>query len=239
MDVFGYLESQRYRYGLDTADIWNGFLPTTDESYLRKVKDEMDARGLTLVNLAVDGAHIWDADESVRLHLRERALAHLRAASVLGARSVRIDMGGQDDQMTSEQFDEVVARYQEYAQIASDWGFRVGPENHFGPSLVPGNLTRVADAVAHPAYGILLHMGRFTQERERGDELCAPWAMHVHLDARTIEQDLESRMHVLMSTIYAGCWGIETGEGSHEYENVAWGIAAVKRVLSHVHVTPL
>jgi hypothetical protein len=31
MDAFGYLESVRYRYGLDAADIWNGTLASTDD----------------------------------------------------------------------------------------------------------------------------------------------------------------------------------------------------------------
>lgn len=30
IDVFGYLESSKYCYHVDAADIWNGFLPTTD-----------------------------------------------------------------------------------------------------------------------------------------------------------------------------------------------------------------
>ena len=53
MDVFGYLESVKYRYGLDAADIWAGRHPflgggtygtlaNTDEDYLRKVKDALE-----------------------------------------------------------------------------------------------------------------------------------------------------------------------------------------------------
>src|SRR5436309_558372 len=43
VDVFGYLESCRYRYHLDTADIWNVLLGSDpnqylDESFLAKVK---------------------------------------------------------------------------------------------------------------------------------------------------------------------------------------------------------
>jgi predicted dehydrogenase len=30
MDIFGYQETCKYRYGLDAADIWNGFLVSTD-----------------------------------------------------------------------------------------------------------------------------------------------------------------------------------------------------------------
>ena len=39
MDIFGYLETVRYRYGLATADIWNGLLKSYDEEYLQMVKN--------------------------------------------------------------------------------------------------------------------------------------------------------------------------------------------------------
>ena len=38
MDVFGYLETCKYRYGLASADIWNGFLPTIEDDFLAKVQ---------------------------------------------------------------------------------------------------------------------------------------------------------------------------------------------------------
>ena len=60
IDLFGYLESSKYRYDLDTADIWNGMLLSTDDDYLVKVRRGLDERGLTLVNLCVDGPHIWE-----------------------------------------------------------------------------------------------------------------------------------------------------------------------------------
>jgi hypothetical protein len=59
IDVFGYMESCKYRYHLQAADIWNGMLASTDEDYLKKVKQGLDSRELVLANLCVDGAHIW------------------------------------------------------------------------------------------------------------------------------------------------------------------------------------
>ena len=41
IDLFGYLESCRYRYHLHTADIWNGMFTSTDDEYLKKVKDAL------------------------------------------------------------------------------------------------------------------------------------------------------------------------------------------------------
>ena len=46
MDIFGYLETVRYRYNLQTADIWNGMLDSTDEAYIRKVQAGVLERGV-------------------------------------------------------------------------------------------------------------------------------------------------------------------------------------------------
>ena len=77
MDVFGYLETCKYRYRLDAADIWNGFLTSTDDGYLRKVRLALDERELVLADLCVDKAHVWDDDAAVREQNYANAKAHL------------------------------------------------------------------------------------------------------------------------------------------------------------------
>ena len=84
-------------------------------------------------------------------------LAYLRAAELLGARTVRIDAGVRAEIFTEEQFDAIVARYREYARRAYDNGYRVGPENHWGAEVVPENMVRICRAVDHPGFGMLLH----------------------------------------------------------------------------------
>ena len=72
IDLFGYLESCKYRYGLQTADIWNGMMMSLEAEYLAKVKEALAERELDLANLCVDGPHIWEDDADVR---RQRFLA--------------------------------------------------------------------------------------------------------------------------------------------------------------------
>ena len=226
MDIYGYLESCKYRYGLDTADIWNGMLDSTDEAYLLKVKEALDERELTLVNLCVDRAHIWDDDTDVRESNYHNALAHLRAAEILGAQTVRIDAGSRDPEFSAEQFDLVVTRYQEYAQWADDHGFRMGPENHWGPEAVPATMVRICQAVDHPAFGVLLHL------KDDGDGLMAPWAMHTHISWNITEGPLEDKMALLRDAGYAGYWGIEYHAAENEYSQVAEQVARVRDVLN-------
>lgn len=234
MDIFGYLESVKYRYRLDAADIWSGTLGPTDEEHLRKVREALDEREMTVANLCVDGAHLWDPDAETREQLHRNALAYLRAAVILGANTVRIDMGGQQSEMTDEQFDVIVKGFQEYCRFAGDHGFKVGPETHFGPALAPENQERVYRAVDHPAYGILLHIGHWVggpEVEEIGDRLAAPWTVHTHVDARITRTCLEEKMRLLRDAGYQGYWGVEHHSGVNEYAEVAWQLAEVQRVL--------
>ena len=233
MDVFGYLESVKYRYHLNTADIWNGMLNSTDEDYLYKIRQAMDEKELYLANLCVDGAHLWEPDPEMREKNFRNALANLRAAEILGARTVRIDMGGRDLEMTEEQFEYTVKRYQEYAHMAKESGYKVGPENHWGSSRVPDNIKKVYDAVASPAFGILLHFENWDVNKEDGDRLCAPYAMHTHLAAWVVPR-YEEKIKILQEAMYTGCLGVEHHSAKNEYTEVEWQLATVRRTLKYL-----
>lgn len=242
MDVFGYLETVRYRYRLDSVDLWNAqiaerelpFLTLFGETALRKVKEALDERGLSLVNLAVDTAHVWDPDPDVRERLHQNALAHLRAAVLLGARTVRIDTGSQGEQAFSDEaFDFIVRRYREYCRFAAEYGMRIGPENHMGPSLVPAEMVKLAQAVNDPAYGVLLHIGRWTELADQGDAMVAPWVFHTHFDRKAAAlPDAADRIRTLRMAGYAGHWGIEYNPPADSaYAEIELLLADVKRLL--------
>jgi len=226
IDLFGYLESCRYRYHLHTADIWNGMFSTLDDDFLKKVRESLQERELTLVNLCVDGPHIWEDDPALREKHYQEALAYLRAAEFLGAKTLRIDAGGQGESFSNEQFDLIVTRYREYAQWAYDHGFKVGPENHWGPEAVPENMKRICEAVNHPGFGVLLHF-----RGNPGDALMAPWAMHTHISWDIVQRCLEESMSMLRAAGYQGCWSVEHHSGSQEYTEVAIQLASVRRLL--------
>jgi len=227
IDLFGYLESCRYRYDLRTADIWNGMLTSTDDDYLGKVKHALAERELVLVNLCVDGPHIWEDDPDRREKHYQSALRYLQAAELLGAKTLRIDAGGRGDDWTPEQFETIVGRFQEYAQRAQESGFKVGPENHWGAEVVPENMRRLCEAVDHPGFGVLLHY-----RDNEGDALMAPWAMHTHITRELTENGLESSMQMLREAGYEGCWSVEHHSGTNEYSEVAIQLAKVRDVLT-------
>lgn len=212
MDAFGYLESAKFRYGLNAADFWHGTFESLDEEYLSKLKAGLAERNLPLANICIDRAYIWDDDADVRQSNARNAEANIRAAEYLSAQTVRIDAGGTRDERdwNDQQFDAIVSQYRIWAQRAHDNGYRIGPENHWGAAMVPANIKRLCEAVDHPGFGILLHAGRWHgDEVSTGDVVVAPWTMHTHFSPALSDEALLSTMNALRATGYAACYSVE------------------------------
>lgn len=232
MDIFHYLESLKYRYNVDGAGIWNDFFTSTDEDYIMKVKEALDEKDMTVPNIAVDGASVWADDENTKEKYHQNALKHLKAARLLGAKSVRIDWGVTTPELTEEQFEFIAGRYREYCSIAKDYGFVVGPENHFGASLNPHLMIKMIEAVGNPAYKILLHVGHWDVDEDKGDEMLAPYVMHTHFAQKIVETCLNEKLKTLIDAGYQGYWGVEHHTAKNELAQVEWQTAAVKRALT-------
>jgi sugar phosphate isomerase/epimerase len=245
IDVFGYLESCRHRYGLDSANIWNGMLTSTNEDYLKKVREALDERNLSLCVLTSDDTHVWDPDPSVRAKNRANALANLNAARILGAEFMRLDAGGPAandrtstaaKEWSSEAFDGIVKAYREYAQYAADHGFKMGPENHWGPEGVWPNMQKLYKAVApHPGFGLSVHMSQWQgtqQEKDVADRESAPWIVACHMDNTTCSGPLVEKMSLLRNAGYKGWYVVENhSNGQNEYFTTGLQVAQVRAVL--------
>ena len=245
MDIFGYLESCRYRYGLDAANIWNGMLTSMDESYLKKVREALDERDLKLCVLTTDSTHVWDPDPALRAKNKANTLAHLNAARILGAEFMRVDAGGSaaNDRTSpasrawsTEAFDGIVAGYTEYAKYAADHGFKVGPENHWGAEGIWPNMQKLYKAIApHPGFGLSVHMSQWQgtpAEKAQADAESAPWVVAVHMDNDTCSGPLAEKMALLRNAGYKGWYVVENhSNGQNEYANVGLQVAQVRAVL--------
>jgi sugar phosphate isomerase/epimerase len=238
MNVFGYLETCKYRYNLQAADLWNsgsGFLASMEESYLKKVRDAYEERAMVCPALAVDGAHVWSDDANGREKRRQVALAHLKAAAIIGARFVRFDAGGSGSEWSNEAFDFIVKRYKEYCQIAYDNGFKMGPENHGGPEAYISSLKKLMDAVDHPGLGLSHHLDGFRgtpEEKRAADKEAAKWTCATHIPWNVTESGLlVERMTFLRDAGYQGYYSVEHHTGRDEYAEVAIQLAKVRAVL--------
>ena len=240
MDVFTYLEDLKYRYNVEYADIWSGFLPDfnngnpIDEELLKKIRFSMDEKGITLANLCVDGPHIWEDDEERRELHHRGAFNYMKAAVLLGAKTVRIDVGVRRDTITCEEFDYVAKVYRELAAFAEDNGMRVGTENHWGASRDPKVLEELYQAVSSDAYGLLFHFGNFMDgKKEEGLETALKMAMHTHVPHLSVPYAKEY-IRRLVNAGYKGTFSVEHHSSKHEYERVAWQLATVRGLIAEL-----
>jgi len=239
MNVFGFLETCKYRYHLGAADLWNGFLESTAEEYLKAIREELDERELVVPNLACDECTIWVADPDARERYYRSALTHLNAGRILGARFVRFDAGGPpaDDnrlEWTEEEFEHIVKRYREYAQYAYDHGFKAGSESHWGPEAYWPSMQQLCKAVDHPGFAICCHISGWKgsrEEKDLADRECVPWVAHTHIPWDITEGPLVEKMNNLKNGGYPGYYSVEHHSGQDEYAEVAIQLAKVRAVL--------
>jgi sugar phosphate isomerase/epimerase len=245
MDIFGYLETCKYRYNLNAADIWNGFFPTLEEDFIQSVKRALDEREMILAQLCCEHCHIWTEDPDLRERNHKNALRHLDIGKTLGALTLRIDAGGFNyTKWPDEVFDHIVQRYKEYCQFAYDHGFILLTENHWGPEGTWSEMKRLFQAVDHPAFRICCHLGTWGVDADESwsadedanrvaDRESAPWISHTHIDwATCIDPDLlTERLGNLWSVGYEGYYSIEHHSGVNEYERVAIQLELVRNKL--------
>lgn len=232
MDIFHFFESLKYRYHIDAVGIWNGFFTSTEDDYIKKVKEALDEKEITVANLAVDWASIWNDDPEKRESNHKNALRHIRIAEMLGAKSVRIDWGVSRPELTEEETELLVKRYHEYCDMARDAGFVLGTENHAGASRNPHLMKKMIEYINHPSYKILLHAGSWYTDAEIGDEIVAPYAVHTHIAQKIVETCIDKTLATLKNAGYQGYLGVEHHSGKNEYTMLGWQIATVRRAVA-------
>ena len=235
MNLIQYFETVRYRYGLSTADIWSPMLASYEDDYLTMVKAQMDERGLSLVNLCCDFAHVWNDDEKEERLCTQNAQNVLKAARVLGAETVRIDMGIGPRQATDEQIEHCAKKYDEYCAAVDGFGAKLGTENHWGASTDIKVIRKLYQAVKAKNFAVLLHLGNWQCETQDEKDACdleiAPKAMHMHLHYDACV-NADKQLPPLAEAGYAGVWAVECGKGANEYNNAAFQLAQARRVIS-------
>jgi hypothetical protein len=234
MSLFGYLESMKYRYRLRYADIWNGMLLSTEDDYIQSVKDTLVEEGLTIANLAVDGADVWHDDPTVRERNHQKALLYLDIARRWGVQTLRIDMGVNSVEMTDEQYEFCVNRYREYAQFANDHDFRVGPQTHQPAAQSPRNLKRISNEISAAGFGIILNVNRWLIDKEIGDEIVAPFTIHAQFDRAFVDftgSELLQKVQLFRQAGYRGCWSMEFRGGADEYLEVERDLLTIRQAV--------
>lgn len=234
VNVFTYLMLLKYKYHVSHADIWTGIVTSKEDDFIKEIRKTMDRYELSLANLCVDGPHLWADDPEERAAHKKEMLEYINIAQKLGAKTIRIDFGGNDQPMPEEAFAYIVNTYREYCVICYDLGMKIGPENHWGWDKPVENLIKVKEAVNHPAYGHLFHFTGFLEgEEEQGTDLAISYAMHTHIPANSIPV-AKGLIRRLYESGYQGTYSIEHHSGLHELERTEWQLGAVRSIIEEI-----
>ncbi|MBI1294665.1 TIM barrel protein [bacterium] len=216
MDIFDYIQWCRDT-GFTQLDPWMKHLEPglTDPAFVDRVLAAGEKVGLPFGCIAIDGAHIYEEDESKRAANRRMAYRWIDMADSLGATQVRIDAGGPEE-MTDAIFGVIVEGYRDVIGYAAQRDIEVIVENHWGPTLHPENVVRLLENVE--GLGLLFDTNNWAEgKQEEGWERCAKYARLTHVKTFAFDEtgndpsvDLSKAFRLLFETGYSGTWGVES-----------------------------
>lgn len=209
-------------------------LSDADEEHVKRIAEAARDAQIPFGTIAIDGAHIYEATEEARRVNRRRAYRWLDLAAKLGAKQVRIDAGGPEE-MPDEVFRIIVDGYRDLIDRARPLGIEILIENHWGPSVVPGNLVRLLESVE--ALGLLYDTANFKPGmKDEGRRRCSPYARATHIKTRRWDdrgedpdEDILTAVRYLLDAGYQGTWGIESVPADGDE------MTAVKRTIDLLH----
>jgi sugar phosphate isomerase/epimerase len=211
-------------------------LSAADNEYIDKVEEAADRSGLPWGCIAVDGAHIYEANEDARRANRQRAYRWLEIADKLGAEQLRIDAGGPED-MPPEVLSVIIDGYNDLISRAKPLGIEILFENHWGPTVIPDNCIKLCESIE--GLGMLLDTHNWKQGlRDEGRRKCSRLARATHIKTlnwegeRETSENIEEAIKILQDAGYPGPWGIESvpADGD-EYAGVQKTIELIQKCL--------
>lgn len=256
-DIFRYILDCK-ELGCTQLDAWNGHFPeigigdkavtpgqfdspallsADEEKYIESIKAASEAAGIPFGALAVDGAHIYEADPDARKVNRLRAYRWLEIGERLGAKQIRIDSGGPAE-LTDEIFGVIQEGYADVIGRAKAKGIEIIIENHWGSSAIPDNVVRFLTQI--PGLGYLFDTHNWAEgHRDEGRVKTVKYATATHVktfawdeSGHEIGDDAEPAIQLLLDTGYNGSWGIESvPRDGDEYGGAAKSVDLVKRMV--------
>jgi len=210
--------------------VWNDmFFKSWDKSYLDTLKKAAKDNGCVTVGLIMEG-NLATPEEAARRRQIETNLMKLRAAAYLGAKVVRMDLGGtgnpqEDDTAGVER---VIAAFKEMLPEAKKLKVRITIENHGGVSGSAENILKIIRGTDPKWVGSCLDFGNWPENvRYESCQKLAPYAYHTHAKACSFKADgEESRLDygrilgMLKAARYKGALSIEFEGGGDPVEGV-------------------
>ncbi len=193
MDLESFIETA-YQLRLDAVDLHAGSFPSSEESYLRRIKMACLKRGLEVPCLCIS-TDFGKAEAELPAEIA-KFQRWVDAASFLGVPLVR-SFGGWPPKGGDREaaWGRAVGAMKEVAAYAETKGIVVGLQNHNGRGLVEtgGEVLRMLREVDHPYFSHVLDTGQFV-DFYPSIEMTAPYAIHVRAKIYQIETGEEKKL---------------------------------------------
>lgn len=212
--------------GVTLNDIW---MKSYDKPYLDQIKKAAKDNGIIIAGFICEGNLSTTDEARWKAQVDEDAMK-MKAAAYLGAKVVRLNLGGLGDQEKDDTIgtDNCIKAFKELIPLAKQLNIKMTIENHGGPSKKADNIVRIIKATDPKWVGSCLDFmnwpaGTYYDETAK----LAQYAYHTHAKCRTFKADGEeetieySRMiKMLQDAKYKGAISIEFEGPGDQLEGV-------------------
>lgn len=217
--------------GVTLNDIW---MKSYDKEYLDQIKKAAKDNGIKIAGFICEGNLSTTDDEAWKKQIETDAMK-MKASAYLGAKIVRLNLGGLGDQEKDDTVgtDRCIAAFKELLPLAKELKIKMTIENHGGPSKKADNIIRIIKGTDPKWVGSCLDFKNWPKEPaeliyEENAKL-APYAYHVHAKALTFDEkgeetsiQYERVLKMLKNAEYKGAVSIE-------FEGPGDGIEGIKK----------
>jgi len=212
--------------GIALNDIW---MKSYDKPYLDQIKQAAKENGVIIVAL-ICGGNLAADDEAARKKQIEEDAMMMRAAAYLGARIVRLNIGGTGDPARDGTVgvERAIAAFNELLPLARELKLKLTIENHGGASSKAGYILRIIQGTDPKYVGACLDFKNWPQEvvYEENAKL-ARYSYHVHAKAHSFTPEGEETvvdyarlLKMLKDAKYKGAISIEFEGPGDQIEGV-------------------
>jgi len=185
-------------FGIDAIELYNRFLASKDESYLKEVVQAADEAGVELIGMSVDvPGNLSAVNEEQRKEAVENNREYIPVAKALGLPQFRVNTGG-GSPVTEEVIQACIRSLRELTEEAGKDNIKIVLENHGGLSGDPDIMVRLIKEVSPELLGSQPDFGNFPEEiRYEGIRKITPYAPLVHAKMYEFdEQGEETRLDI-------------------------------------------
>jgi L-ribulose-5-phosphate 3-epimerase len=232
-------------FGLDTVEVYSGFLESHDRRYLDRIREQAKEFGVCLHGMAVDAPYsdICSADENERRIAVAENMVYIPVAQRLGLAYFRINTGGQNPP-TPHEVEQAARSFKDLTDVAWNCGVRIAIENHGGVSLSPPAVKQIIETVGRDRVVTVPDIGNFGQNNEEAYAkvaAMAPYAIAIHAKLYNFDEageagniSLKRMVEAVAPSGFRGPWSIECSapDAWHTNETVLKSKALLQKYLA-------